>query len=541
MKKTRKTLAVLLATILLLTGLPVSSLAAQSEYNYYVKEDGTAELTGYSGSETELVLPSVLDGYTITSIRSEFLYGRGNIVKVSIPDSITYIGYGAFNGTGLTTVEIPGSVKSIVGDAFAHCQELTSVIIHEGVEMLGWAAFSNCPKLETIALPDSILYISDSFANTGYGNNPDNWENDVLYIGSYLIDAKETLSSSYRVKEGTKAIASQAFANCTQLQEVILADSVVSLGGGAFSCCNSIKNIYLPRNVCSVYYLEDLDWTHAHAFANMEQLEYISVDPNNPYFYADENGVLYNKAEKSLIVYPPANQAKTYRIPDGTLKINEYAFSNSKNLEGLAFPLSLQMFAPNAFSGCDNVSHICYFGSDEQWATLLANSGLNIDDILITINEHMVPEWKLETAPTCIEEGVEAGVCEICGMEQSRSVPTVYHTLELVHGQSATCTAPGLEAGVICAVCGEILIAQEPIPALGHIDENGDGLCDRDGVALEPPEEEEDTGHTPWDEFRCSFCDTFEANQDTPFIGYIYEIIHFIVHRLQYVTQLFSI
>jgi hypothetical protein len=49
-------------------------------------------------------------------------------------------------------------------------------------------------------------------------------------------------------------------------------------------------------------------------------------------------------------------------------------------------------------------------------------------------------------------------------------------------GKDATCTETGLTEGKHCDRCGETLVAQEEIPALGHADENKDGLCDNCGV-----------------------------------------------------------
>ena len=85
-------------------------------------------------------------------------------------------------------------------------------------------------------------------------------------------------------------------------------------------------------------------------------------------------------------------------------------------------------------------------------------------------HEHQFGEWTVTTAPTCTEEGVETRTCE-CGETETRTVAALGHTEEVIPGKAATCTETGLTEGKKCAVCGEIIVAQEEIPALGHTEE----------------------------------------------------------------------
>ena len=82
-------------------------------------------------------------------------------------------------------------------------------------------------------------------------------------------------------------------------------------------------------------------------------------------------------------------------------------------------------------------------------------------------HEHSFGEWTVTTAPTCTEKGIETRTCE-CGETETREVAALGHTEEIVPAKEATCTEDGLTEGKKCAVCGETLVAQEVIPALGH-------------------------------------------------------------------------
>ena len=82
-------------------------------------------------------------------------------------------------------------------------------------------------------------------------------------------------------------------------------------------------------------------------------------------------------------------------------------------------------------------------------------------------HEHSFGDWTVTTAPTCTGKGIETRACE-CGETETRETAALGHTEEVVPAVPATCTETGLTEGKKCAVCGETLVAQEVIPALGH-------------------------------------------------------------------------
>ena len=80
---------------------------------------------------------------------------------------------------------------------------------------------------------------------------------------------------------------------------------------------------------------------------------------------------------------------------------------------------------------------------------------------------HRFGEWTVTKAATCTEEGSRERVCE-CGVKETEVIAALGHTEETIPGKAATCTETGLTEGKKCSVCGETLVAQEVIPALGH-------------------------------------------------------------------------
>ena len=128
---------------------------------YTLINNNTAyEVTGYSGSPEEVVIPSTYEGLPVTSIgNNAFAYCDG-LKSVVIPDSVTRIGASAFyNCYSLTSVVIPDSVTRIGASAFENCDGLKSVTIPDSVTSIGTYAFAYCDGLTSVTIPESVTFI----------------------------------------------------------------------------------------------------------------------------------------------------------------------------------------------------------------------------------------------------------------------------------------------------------------------------------------------------------------------------------------------
>ena len=101
---------------------------------------------------------------------------------------------------------------------------------------------------------------------------------------------------------------------------------------------------------------------------------------------------------------------------------------------------------------------------------------------------HDMDEGTVTTKPTCTTDGVKTFTCKRgCGHTTTEVVAKLGHTEQEIPAVAPTCTATGLTAGTKCSVCGEILVAQETVPALGHkdgeviIEKVVDPTCTEDG------------------------------------------------------------
>ena len=157
-----------------------NTTSLSDSYEYKINDDGTAEITKYTGLESELTIPSELDGYKVCKIGDRVFSKLSNLTSVIMPDTITDIGVGIFeycenlryikissnlsiieSGTfyhceNLSSITVPDSVTTIQVYAFAGCTSLTDIKLSENLTSLGIVAFSGCTNLKSIVLPNSL-------------------------------------------------------------------------------------------------------------------------------------------------------------------------------------------------------------------------------------------------------------------------------------------------------------------------------------------------------------------------------------------------
>ena len=438
-------------------------------------------------------LTSVTIGNSVTSIGNYAFRSCTSLTSVTIPDSVTSIGDYTFeNCTSLASVTIPDSVTSMGNYTFYNCTSLASVTIPDSVTSVGDYTFLGCTSLTSITIPDSVTSIGNNhFYNTGYYNDSNNWDNNVLYIGNHLIKAKTELSGNYKIKDGVKTIADSAFDGCTSLTSVTIPDSVTGIGDFAFDGCTSLKSITISDSVISIgesafNYCTSLTYVYITDIANWCNIDFLNYY-SNPLYYANNlylNGELvtnfiipdgvtnigdyafccckslisvtipdsvtnigdtafYACVNLSSITIPDSvtsigssafyacESLTSITIPDSVTSIGGYAFAYCERLTSITIPDSVTSIGKSAFEDCHRLSYVFYNSTQDKWKSTKIKSGnSDLTNAIMHYEStgHTPTNWIIDTKQTCTEKGSKHKECTVCGVTiETEEIPANGH------------------------------------------------------------------------------------------------------------------
>lgn len=248
----------------------------------------TAELTGYDARgkrpQGSVKLPSKVDGYTIVSLKDYIFKENTEITEVVIPDTMTDMGFMAFDKcTNLRKVVFGNGLTSTGECTFAECSNLKEVVwgrnikeitwqtfwgcgfekitLPVGITTIGGCAFAKCEKMREIVLPKIITTIAyQAFWESGLTSVRIPGSVSKLGGGFFDCDCLKTVA----LEEGVQEIAGRAFHDCDELETVYISKTVKKIGTGAFGS-------FEPSKLKKVYYSgTKADWDQIEI--NMDKL-----------------------------------------------------------------------------------------------------------------------------------------------------------------------------------------------------------------------------------------------------------------------------
>ena len=225
---------------------------------YYIEEDSgecfVAEVPKDAQGCLELPSAVVVENYeyTVTRICENACQGCDQLTKVVIPNGITRIGSYSFSKcSSLEEVEIPDSVNTIEGGAFSACEKLKTIALPEAVAYIEDCTFQDCSSLQSITFSKSLKGIGMSAFGQCKSLREITIPGTVYAIGLYAFCGCSSLKS-LTLKKGIRVIGDSAFCACTSLSKVTIPGSLDSIWESAFYGCKKLSKVVIENGVNAI-------------------------------------------------------------------------------------------------------------------------------------------------------------------------------------------------------------------------------------------------------------------------------------------------
>lgn len=181
----------------------------------YNVNNGLAVITGFTGTNSDVIIPGTINGYYVDAIGSSAFSGNARLKRVKIPDTVTTIGSQAFSG----------------------CSNLETIKLSANLLELGSKVFSGCSKLTSLSIPSGVYNMGESLNNSYvqtlvFEGNRTKIPNHACYYATYLV--------SVSIPSSVTEIGASAFCNCGNLSNINLPSGLMTVGMSAFSGCSSL-------------------------------------------------------------------------------------------------------------------------------------------------------------------------------------------------------------------------------------------------------------------------------------------------------------
>ncbi len=254
-------------------GCPVEKVfVGRGDMHYLVYDDEKEEYL----DNTQRVSPfyclttvnEVIFSENISSIPDYICYYCTGLEHVDIPDNITSIGKGSFEGTGLKEITITPYITTIGTYAFRSCTSLEGeLIIPDNVTSLGTYAFYGCSGITSVKVGDGVTELGSCVFSSCTSMSEFVFGANVQSIAFAAFSACRALTE-LTIPESVTSIAQQAFQNCSGLKKVTLPNTIDKLNTYTFSNCTALEEIVLPN------ILETLS---SNVFSGCTSLRYVDL------------------------------------------------------------------------------------------------------------------------------------------------------------------------------------------------------------------------------------------------------------------------
>ncbi|MDR1642997.1 MAG: leucine-rich repeat protein [Clostridiales bacterium] len=350
-----------------------------SNLTHVIFEDGTKKIPDYvlydASSIVSVVFPdSVTEiGYYAFNGASSLRYMNSNN-EVIIPSEIKAIGYYSFSNTAISKVKFEESNDKyfpsyvIQTGAFANCQSLREVEFSTNIKGIGDSAFSDCPLLNDLEFPDTITEIGNQafsgctrYDNFTFPAKVEKLGYEILKgtrISSVIIPKTATVmnfassllgpfsGADYLEKvifeDGTKKIPDYALYGAQSVTSAILPESVTEIGRYAFNGASSLKAVNASGEA-GVIILPEIKAIGDYAFSN-SSISSIKFEKSSDRFFPQYTIGSY--------AFSDCQNLREVEFSENIKGIGDSTFAGCIALDNLAFPDTITDIGDRAFEGC---------------------------------------------------------------------------------------------------------------------------------------------------------------------------------------------
>lgn len=255
-------------------------------------------------------------GRQVTGINGGF-YNRDDLVDVTIPEFIEFIGYNSFaECDNLTSIKLPKHLRSIYGSAFQNCTSLKSIELPYTVRYIGDGTFWGCTSLESISLPNITTI-----------------DRDLFY-------------------------------NCTSLESIDIPNTVDEIRQNAFENCTSLRTINFEGNVADWWKLNVWNVFNGTPSDLRIKCKDGTLDSHGHIigdYIVPKNVIDVESYEFELFI-----DMTTVTLPN-IMSIGYRGFAVCTSLTVINISETIKSIGAEAFAGCEHLTTINYAGTMAEW------------------------------------------------------------------------------------------------------------------------------------------------------------------------------
>ena len=385
----------------------------------------------YSG---DVIIPATVEynglEYSVNAMQPATFAHCKNLTSVVIDAPVAVLPDSLFKDcSSLKAVTLNDHIKTIGDDLFYGCSVLETAYIPKSVAAIGESLFYGCKSLRTVTIPENIRYLGPH-AFVGC-NNLDSVTilGNLAGIGTNIFGGCQNLSY-VSLPDNISCIGFFAFKGCGYLQTIAIPEGVTNIFDEAFCGCSSLSTIVLP---------DSLRYIGSQAFSNCHSLKSIKL-PDGITFIGDNafmgcislDSIVIPKGVEKIqkATFDRCFNLKSIILPESITELDTYAFIECSSLTTITIPANVRRIGKCAFEDCRNMTSF-YCQVEDPGQISLGEDAFNRinEECILYVPQGCSQAYKADERWTAFIDIRETGTTTVESVTQQVAVPVEYYNL----------------------------------------------------------------------------------------------------------------